>query len=75
MIKDEELDEIEKRTDAASKCPWIPSPSIPERGLGAFIRGVARDMTDEDAAFISHARDDIPRLVEEVRWLKSLLRK
>ncbi|MBZ4321232.1 hypothetical protein [Streptomyces huiliensis] len=34
---------------------------------------VADERWDENADFISHARQDVPRLVEEVRRLRRLL--
>lgn len=32
-------------------------------------------MTDEDAAFVIHAREDVPKLAAEVRHLRDLLRR
>lgn len=69
----ERLAEIKARADAATKGPWkvaeqdlecwIAGPTVVQNQEGAFAR--------PNAAFIAHAREDIPDLLAEVERLKS----
>jgi hypothetical protein len=82
-MTDEELLEVEARCRAASPGPWksmiegrdhtsgssfIMTGTGPTRGADIELTGAS----DEDQDFIAHARQDVPRLVEEVRRLRSL---
>src|SRR5512133_2178064 len=82
-LRDDELDEMERRCAAASAAPWsaFAGPGI---GGPDFIRisdddnepdmYVTRDGNPaavEDLDFIAHARQDIPRLIAEVRRLRA----
>ena len=78
-MTDEELDEIEKRANAATPGPWYSGrdPSNDEiiydfdpwTDANACQIGEIRHIEDID--FISHAREDVPSLIAEVRQLKA----
>lgn len=73
-MTNEELDAIEARANAASEGPWtaeydgaiLPADSHPPV---IYSDG---DMTDADREFVAAARDDVPKLVAEVRRLRGL---
>jgi len=80
-VNEARLAEIEARCEAATARPWINgetssgyrsiyaaivSPETP-RPLVTQLRGQNRK---PDAAFIAHARSDVPELVREVRRLR-----
>ena len=65
------LNEIEARANAATEGPWM-GIRYPDGFLGRVIGGngfgVAEDFPDDaDAKFISHARTDVPWLLEQVK--------
>ena len=83
---DEELDEIRRRCEKASAGPWksyvegrdhwggdsfILTGDGENRGEDLYISGA----TNDDQDFIAHARQDIPRLLDEIARLKMLLRE
>jgi hypothetical protein len=79
----QELDEIESRCLAATKGPWQSFIEGRDHLSGdSFIRTGGMDSPDlylaggtlQDQDFIAHARQDIPRLVAEVRNLQAQLR-
>lgn len=69
-----QIEEIEIRANNATRGPW-------ERGIGNNYREVTQcfgpKIADvygsEDGWFIAHARDDIPRLIKEVKRLDGLI--
>jgi len=88
LLSEEELAAIQARADAATKGPWTAyhrcsgctgeddeccgiGPEItgpPNRvNKGQFERGA-------DASFIAHAREDVPALLAEVRYLRRRLK-
>lgn len=83
------LEEIKARCEAATEGPWIVHPQMgcAEGDLGIFTKpkigygiGVIwaslaqyEDNVENNAAFIVHAREDVPALVAEVEWLQSRL--
>lgn len=75
-LTDEELREIEQRAELATKGPWV---IISIDDVFAYVcfdslpYKVAEVLSLRDAEFIAHAREDVPRLVEEVRRLNSEL--
>jgi hypothetical protein len=84
-VTDAELAAMERRAKAASKAPWQSFIEGRDHwGGDNFIRiggpdddemdmYVSRDRTpasDADLDFIAHARQDLPRLIEEVRRLR-----
>lgn len=84
MISNSELDDIEKRASLAQPGPWkafiegrdhesgndfIMTGSNNSRGEDLEISGA----TQEDYDFIANARQDIPRLLIEIRELKKLV--
>jgi len=81
-VTDEQLSAIEQRAAAATPGPWA-SASDSETGALPIICGVTQygevqylidDVaTLRDAAFIAHAREDVPALCAEVRRLRDLV--
>lgn len=86
-MTDKELLEIEARANAATPGPWVDNitsvdqhftlqPTKAVVGLedcGSPYNPWQRMVLDEaDRQFIAHAREDIPRLVNEVRRLRAL---
>jgi hypothetical protein len=82
-----ELDEMERRAEAAHQGPWISyvvgrdreaCSNFIEFGccneLGSFDFVELNGATDADQDFIAAARQDLPRLVNEVRMLRARLR-
>jgi len=82
-LTDEELDEIKARCDAATPGPWVEERdedslqaivSGEEDVIGAWCDPGGGDfgpaISDEDASFIAHAREDIPALLAEVERLR-----
>jgi hypothetical protein len=83
-----ELDAIRARCDAISPAPWqtvrnnfIKADWIPEDSRivwcpgadVAYVAPVGPDDGNADAAFIAHARQDVPRLLAEVERLRARL--
>lgn len=83
-LTDQELQAIQQRYERASPEPWrsmiegrdhtsgssFIMTGVPEsRGTDIELSGA----TTEDQDFIAHARQDIPRLVAEIRRLRALL--
>jgi hypothetical protein len=84
MITDNELDEIENRCMKAQPAPWKAYIEGRDHESGSSMimtgegeqRGEDIDMigaTDADFDFIAHARQDVPRLIAELRMLKKML--
>ena len=75
-ISDEELDLIEARLRDAAPGPWSSFVEGRDHSSGSsFIRTPASDIelsgaTAADQDFIAHARQDVPRLLEEIRLLR-----
>ena len=80
-LTDAELEEIRKRCDAATPGPWKSFIEGRDHTSGSsFILtgsvGRRRDdiemsgATGADQDFIAHAREDIPRLLEEIARLR-----
>lgn len=85
-MRDEELDEIEARCAAATPGPWTSWVEGRDHSAGSsFIR--TGDLSDSgedielsgatvaDQDFIAQARQDVPRLLAEVRRLRRLLER
>jgi hypothetical protein len=85
MITEQELNDIEQRCSMAQSIPWkayiegrdhesgsniIKTGESDKRGEDLEILGA----TDADLDFIAHARQDVPRLIEEIRRLKRFLK-
>lgn len=78
-VDETRLAKIEVRANAATPGPWSPET------LGAVLRSDGRQLAcvsvcgdppstrDANAAFIAHAREDVPALVAEVRRLTDAL--
>lgn len=80
-MTDEELAEIAARADAATAGPWRPSKRddfygvVRDMGRPRCVAVLSNPMTEMyqlalDAEFIANARDDVPKLVAEVRRLR-----
>ncbi|MFN0247584.1 MAG: hypothetical protein ACKV2T_11915 [Kofleriaceae bacterium] len=85
-MTENELVAIEARCSAARPGPWVSFIEGRDHTSGSSFIMVgpegARDSdieltgaTDADQDFIAHARQDIPRLVEEIRRMRALLEK
>ncbi|MGH9225799.1 MAG: hypothetical protein ACRD2W_18895 [Acidimicrobiales bacterium] len=89
-IEDNELDDMEMRAAAATPGPWrdfiearddFSGNDFIETGGGGdgqpdmYVRLEAAPAPAADLEFIAHARQDVPRLVAEVRRLRALLQE
>ena len=76
MISDKELEEIRKRAEAATPGPW--KAFVEDRDFqsgSSFIQTQGEDIeligaTEADYDFIANARQDIPKLLDEIDRLK-----
>ena len=78
-ITDEYLDEIEMRANLATPGPWVEyleardkisgSDVISTQGEDIYMPGASM----ADYEFVAHARQDVPKLLNEVRRLRKLL--
>ena len=86
LLTEQELSEIEARCDAASPGPWVSYVEGRDHTSGSsFIMTGAPERRGEDIEltgatardqdFIASARQDVPRLIAEVRRLRRLLAK
>ena len=84
-LTDGDIERIEQRCNVATKGPWESFVEGRDHLEGSnFIRTGGLDdespdieligATVEDQDFIAHARQDVPRLLEEVRRLKRSLK-
>lgn len=84
-MTDEELNAIGQRCSCARPGPWISFVEGRDHHSGSsFIMvGEGKQRTDDiecvgatvaDQDFIAHAREDIPRLIEEIRKLRASIR-
>lgn len=78
-MTEEELKAIEERANAATPGPWsveYKNAHGPEIGSYRYAVGIHPALEDwqtpttEDSEFIAHAREDVPKLVAEVRRLR-----
>ena len=80
-MNEDELAAIEARANAATEGPWEVEPHPDQPYLDKVVRhyGHLTDLlaqcfhTNGNAAFIAHARQDIPALIAEVRRLRQEL--
>ena len=83
-ISDDELNLIKQRCDKATKGPWISYVEGRDHSSGSnfIMTGDENNRGDEieliggtidDQEFIAHARQDIPRLINEIKRLKKLI--
>ena len=80
-ITDDELEEMQKRCNAATGGPWHSYVEgrdgfafdnvITTGGEDIYLHGA----TPDDQDFVAHARQDVPRLLNEIRQLKAMLSK
>lgn len=86
-MSDEDLNAIERRCNAATPGPWrafiegrdhlggdsfIMTGPEGERGDDIYLSTYGKAVDDADHDFIAGARQDVPRLLAEVRRLRSL---
>jgi hypothetical protein len=80
-LGESEIDEIRSRCERTTPGPWKSYIEGRDHMSGSdFIRTGGEDIyltgaTKDDQDFIAHARQDIPRLIQEIDRLKSLLEK
>ena len=88
-LTDADLRAIRERADKATPGPWVRNAAVMANGgllvyisqAGhhqenvAWVSTVNSDRPGEDAAFIAHARDDIPALLTEVSRLRAEIEK
>lgn len=70
-LTDEELAEIKERAEKATEGPWgVGKPSPNGLNNVGTMSGLltAQTLEEEDASFIAHAREDIPKLLAEVEY-------
>lgn len=82
-LGEEELLAIESRANAATPGPWCHREQFIEAGndSGQLLGVTMQRMEDgldqlpgvDNAAFIAHARTDVPRLIAEIRRLQALV--
>ena len=76
MISDNELSEIKNRVEGATKGPWKAYVEGRDMESGSsFIQTEENDIemigaTQADFDFIANARQDIPKLLEEIERLR-----
>ena len=76
-VTDEELDRIEARLRDATPGPWVSFVEGRDHDSGSsFIQTTASDIelsgaTAADQDFIAHSRQDLPKLLIEVRRLRA----
>ena len=77
-LSDRDLDLMERRTEAAAPGPWISfvvgrdleaGLNCIEVGYCAVMEVLGASVADQD--FIANAREDLPRLIKEVRRLRA----
>ena len=77
MISEEELTLIKQRADKATKGPWKAFVEGRDmQSASSFIKTQGEDIeligaSEADYDFIANARQDIPRLIEEIERLKN----
>ncbi len=79
-MTDADLKAIRERVEAATKGPWRQEYGYNNGGMATgffFIpehsAGKSVEMLADDAAFIAHAREDVPALLAEVDRLRAAL--
>ena len=84
MLSQPELQEIRRRCEAATPGPWRSFVEGRDHTSGSsfIMTGIGRTRGDDielhgatpaDQDFIAHARQDIPRLLDEIARLRSLV--
>lgn len=81
-MTNEELNAIEQRCNAATEGPWEMCASSIVKWEGGMLAaewidnsGMPREQLMADGAFIAHAREDVPRLIAEVKRLRFALQE
>ena len=71
-VTNDYITEIERRAHAATPVEWVADHEFPDsvRGPSALRVTVFSCRRHQDVEFIAHAREDIPRLIAEVRSLR-----
>jgi hypothetical protein len=82
-LTNEYLKEVRERCEATTNSPWISfiEGRNHSSGSSVIIRGIngteddlyLTGATEEDQDFVAHARQDIPRLLDEIERLRKLL--
>jgi len=67
----EELKEIQERTEKATPGPWrVERASFSDDGFAMFEIENVTEIQKADADFIAHARTDIPKLLDCIKYLE-----
>jgi hypothetical protein len=85
-MNEAEIDEIERRVQKASRSPWEAyiEGRDHESGSSFIMVGDGENRQDDielhgatfdDYDFIAHARQDVPKLIAEIRRLKAIIDK
>jgi hypothetical protein len=76
-LNDAELEAIEKRLEASSKGPWHAEDDQVLTGKDVLCDVCCGEIEQAvaDAVFLAHTREDVERLLVEVRSLKQELQK
>ena len=80
-MSQEALEEIHRRSETATEGPWASFVEGRDHQSGSsFIRTSGEDIelsgaTVADQDFIAHARQDVPRLLEEIERLRRTLKE
>ena len=82
-LSDDYIEEVRNRCEAATAGPWVSSIEGRDHtsGESVILRGVNSSEddlylsggTDADHDFIAHARQDIPKLLDEIERLRNLV--
>ena len=72
-MNEEQLQAIEERANVATPGLWFYRSQCIYGGMVLACVIPIRDNADADAAFIAHARADVPALIAEVRRLRAKL--
>lgn len=70
-MTDEELAAIRARAEAATPGPWAPFGKQVIDSNQLFVLQGLGDHVYQDADFIAHAREDIPKLLAEIKRLRT----
>ena len=83
----QEFDEIKKRCDAAPKGPWFVtevngvcaavgvSSKTPIKIRFSCVDGRLDGDFEEAAEFAAHAREDVPKLLGKIKWLRAEIKR
>lgn len=76
-MTDLDLDAIQARVEAATPGPWVhEDPGFHANRITSERGDIAYTIVEEaDGQFIIHAREDVPRMVAEIRRLRKIIER